>query len=148
MSTPSLSRLLISHITLRGPELRQIHTLIEERPGINYDDLAATVIPAVPPTDFGLEEAPLREALNFLLVARLVEQQGPSRRKASFHATPLLAGAPFTLLLLHHIQAHRDERQRAPALIYRQLVSDDVLAITPSVLREQMERGAHRNLFI
>src|SRR5262249_41378251 len=48
---------------------------------------------------------------------------------------------------LHHIQAHDDERQRAPALIYRQIVADDTLAITSAALREQMERGAHRQLF-
>src|SRR5262249_13041549 len=65
----------------------------------------------------------------------------------TFHAVPLLANVPFSLLLLHHIQTHIDERQRAPALMYRQLVSDDLLAITPAALREQMERGAHRSLF-
>jgi hypothetical protein len=148
MTAPSLGRLLISHITLRGPELSQLYTIIVERPGVSYDELTNAMMPAgASVSSFGLEEAPLREALNFLLVARLVEQQGSSRRKASFHATPLLAGAPFALLLLHYIQTHSDERQRAPALIYRQLVSDDVLEITPAVLREQMERGAHRSLF-
>jgi hypothetical protein len=96
---------------------------------------------------FGLEEAPLRESLNFLLVARLVEQFGTSRRKANFLATPTLTGAPFALQLLHHIHIHDDERQRAPTLIYRQLVADDTLAITPMALREQMERGPYRSLF-
>ena len=148
MTSPSLGRLLISHITLRGPELSQLYTIIVERPGVSYDELTNALMPAgANISSFGLEEAPLREALNFLLVARLVEQQGPRRRKASFQATPLLAGAPFALLLLRHIQAHGDERQRAPTLIYQQLVSDDVLAIIPTVLREQMERGAHRSLF-
>jgi hypothetical protein len=149
MTAPSLGRLLISHITLRGPELAQLYALIAERPGVSYDELTDALMPAGANTSsFGLEEAPLREALNFLLVARLVEQQGPSRRKARFLATSLLADTPFALLLLRHIEAHSDERQRAPALIYRQLVTDDVLAITPAVLREQMERGAHRSLFI
>lgn len=148
MTAPSLGRLLISHITLRGSELAQLYALIAEQPGVSYDELTDALMPSgASDSSFGLEEAPLREALNFLLVAGLVEQQGPSRRKASFQATPLLAGAPFALLLLRHIHRHDDERQRAPALIYRQLVSDDVLAITPSVLREQMERGLHRKLF-
>src|SRR5689334_4366852 len=121
MTSPSLGRLLISHITLRGPELSQLYKLIAEQPNISYDDLIEVLMPlAVGASPFGLDEAPLREAVNFLLVARLIEQQGSSRRKASFMATPLLKEAPFAPLLLYHIQAHSDERQRAPALIYRQ----------------------------
>jgi hypothetical protein len=148
MTAPSLGRLLISHITLRGPELSQLYALIAEHPSASYDELITTLMPAgADASSFGLEEAPLREALNFLLVARLIEQQGPSRRKASFTATPLLRDTPFALLLLHHIQTHGDERQRAPALIYRQIVADDALAISPPALREQMERGPHRRLF-
>lgn len=148
MTSPSLGRLLISHITLRGLELSQLYALIAEQPDISYDDLLAILLPmGLGDSSFGLEEAPLREALNFLLVARLIEQQGPSRRKASFIATPLLRDVSFTLLLLHHIQVHGDERQRAPVLIYRQMVADDVLAISPQALREQMERGLHRSLF-
>ena len=88
MSTPSLGRLLVSHITLRGPELRQLYELIEARPDISYDDIAAATTAVVLASAFGLEEAPLREALNFLLVAGMVEQIGPSRRKAIFRATP------------------------------------------------------------
>jgi hypothetical protein len=121
--------------------------LVAEQPGVSYDDLLAMLMPKIGESSFGLEEAPLREALNFLLVVRLIEQQGPSRRKANFIATPLLSDAPFALLLMHHIQAHDDERQRAPVLIYRQMVADDVLAISPQALREQMERGPHRSLF-
>lgn len=148
MTAPSLGRLLISHITLRGPELAQLYAFITEHPGVSYDELVDALMPVgAADSSFGLEEAPLREALNFLLVARLVEQQGPSRRKASFHATPLLTGVPFALLLLHHVQTHGDERQRALALIYRQLAYDDILAISPVALRERMERGAHRGLF-
>jgi hypothetical protein len=148
LTSPSLGRLLISHIALRGPELAQLYTLIANQPGVGYNELTDVLMPAgASDSSFGLVEASLREALNVLLVARLVEQQGSSRRKASFHATPLLAGAPFALLLLHYIQTHSDERQRAPALIYRQLASHDVLEITPAVMRDQMERGAHSKLF-
>ncbi len=147
MTTPSLSRLLISHITLRGPELAQLYALIAAQPGTAYDDLVATLTPALPQSAFGLEEAPLREALNFLLVAGLVEQQGASRRKASFRATPLLPDAPFALLMLHHILMHHDERQRAPALIYRQLVAEDTLACTVADLRDRLEHGPYRRLF-
>ncbi len=148
MTAPALSRLLISHITLRGPELRQLYDLIVGHQSINYDQIAETLTPSPSeaPT-FGLEEAPLREALNFLLVAGLVRQQGASRRRASFYATPLLEDAPFSLLLLHHIHTHRDERQRAPSLIYRQLVAADALSVTLQGLRDQMERGPYRQLF-
>lgn len=148
MTTPSLGRLLISHITLRGPDLAQLYALIAERASVSYIDLSEALIPAgVGGSPFGLDEAPLREALNFLLVARLVEQQGASRHRARFRATPLLAGTPFALLLLHHLQTHSDERQRALPLIYQQLVSEDILAISPSALRERMERGALCKLF-
>jgi hypothetical protein len=149
MTTPSLGRLLISHIPLRGPELCQLYALIAAHPGISYADLAAQLVVSRDDDDaFGLAEAPLREALNFLLVARLVEQQGSSRFKASFQATPLLPDTPFPLLLLYHIHQHEDERQRAPVLIYRQLVSEDTLATSASTLRDQMERGAYRDLFV
>jgi hypothetical protein len=148
MTTPSLGRLLISHIPLRGPELRQLYALIVAHPGISYADIAARLVVSRDDDDaFGLAEAPLREALNFLLVARLVEQQGSSRFKASFQATPLLPDTSFPLLLLHHIRQHEDERQRAPALIFAQLVAEDGLATTIAALRDQLERGTYRDLF-
>src|SRR6185436_941772 len=106
MTAPSLGRLLVSHITLRGLELRQLYELIEGRPDISYDNVAAATTAAVLSSAFGLEEAPLREALNFLLVAGMVEQIGPSRRKAIFRATPRIRSTPFPLLLLHHTQSH------------------------------------------
>src|SRR5690606_19194380 len=69
MSAPSLGRLLISHITLRGPELQQLYAQIAARPGISYPELAAAAVPASAARDpFDLGEAPLAEALNFLLV--------------------------------------------------------------------------------
>ena len=40
MTAPSLGRLLISHITLRGPELAQLYALVLAHPSISYDDLA------------------------------------------------------------------------------------------------------------
>jgi hypothetical protein len=89
----------------------------------------------------------LREALNFLLVAGLIEQKGAPRSKARFYARPRLPGAPFALLLLHHIRHHADERQRALALIHEQLTLDDQIAITLPALRESLERGPHRDLF-
>lgn len=148
MSAPSLGRLLISHITLRGPEVRQLYMLIQLRPGIGYGDLVVELLPpGTMRSAFSLEEAPLREALNFLLAAGLVAQDGPSRRKANFRATPLLPSVPFSLLLLRHIASHEDERQRAIALVYRQLVQEDVLDITPGAIRERVERGPFRDLF-
>lgn len=148
MTAPSLGRLLISHITLRGPELAQLYAAVEQRPGASYDDLLALLTPiGVGASELALDEAPLREALNFLLVAGLVEQRGASRRRANFAPSPLLPGTPFPLLLLHHMHAHADERQRAPVLMLRQLVADDTLAISPGELREYMERGPLRGLF-
>ena len=149
MTAPSLGRLLISHITLRGPELAQLYALVLAHPSISYDDLAQALVPGwTGGSEFGLEDATLREALNFLLVAHMLAQDGLSRRKASFRATPLLQGLGFAPLLLHHIHSHEDQRQRALSAIYRQLVADDVLALTPAALRERMERGALRDLFI
>lgn len=148
MTTPTLNRLLISHITLRGPELYQLYTHIHNHPGRSYPELVAHFVPAgVGNDDFSLSEATLREALNFLLVANLVEQRGNSRFKATFAATPLLTDAHFSLLLLYHIRMHSDERQRAPVLIYQQLAAEDVLTTTSPVLRDQMERGNNQNLF-
>ena len=149
MTAPSLGRLLISHITLRGPELAQLYALVLAHPSISYDDLAQALVPGwTGGSEFGLEDATLREALNFLLVAHMLAQDGLSRLKASFRATPLLQGLGFAPLLLHHIHSHEDQRQRALSAIYRQLVADDVLALTPAALRERMERGALRDLFI
>lgn len=147
-SSPSLGRLLISHITLRGPELEQLYGQIAACPDISYEHVCARMIPLdADGAEFGLDQAALREALNFLLVARLVGQQGASRRRATFRATPRLDHAPFPLLLLLHLRAHSDERQRAIAAIYTQLVADDALAVTPQAIRSQMERGPLRDLF-
>jgi hypothetical protein len=111
MSSPSMGRLLISHITLRGPELRQLYACIAHAPDISYNALARlTSAPINAGDPFGLQEAALREALNFLLVARLVKQHGPARRRATFRATPLSLHVPFPLLLMAHITAHPDER--------------------------------------
>ena len=56
MSAPSLGRLLISHITLRGLELAQLYAFIAERPGVSYDELTNALMP-VGASDslFGLE---------------------------------------------------------------------------------------------
>lgn len=148
MTTPSLNRLLISHITLRGPEICQLYHLIAAHPHITYDDLVASLVPMrQSASELSLDESPLRETLNFLLVAKLVEQQGSSRFKASFCATPLLADTPFPLLLLHHLHQHPDKRQRAPLLIYRQLVADDVVSTTIPALRAHMEQSPYHDLF-
>jgi hypothetical protein len=148
VSTPSLGRLLISHITLRGPEIHQLYALIAAHTGISYEDLFIRQVPANPGVcPFGLDDALLREALNFLLVAGLVTQQGESRRKARFHATPLLPGIPFPLLLLRHIRRHSDDRQQAIGLVHRQLIETDTLAVTAPSLRDAVERGPYGRLF-
>ncbi len=148
-TSPSLGRLLISHITLRGPELAQLYAMIRDAPGSNYEALRDALIPtAGPRSAFGLDDAPLREALNFLIVAGLVEQQGPSRLRATFRTPPDPDDLPFAPLLLRRIGAHDDERQRALALIHRELIAADVLAITPAEVRDRMERGPLRSLFM
>lgn len=147
-TAPSLGRLLISHITLRGPDLHQVYALVATHPHISYPDLVTALTPDCTTGDpFDLGEASLAEALNFLLVAGVVEQEGPARRQATFRTTPLPHEVSFPLLLLHHIQAHHDQRQQAPALIYRQLVAEDALALTIPQVRDQMERGPLRTLF-
>jgi hypothetical protein len=146
--TSSPGRLLISHITLRGPELQQTYERIVAYGDVAYQKLCAEVVlDSGIHDDFGLADATLREALNFLVVARLVQRHGGSGRTARFHATPLLPGVAFPLLLLHHIGLLSDERQRAPVLIQRQLTEEDVLSVTPVTLREHMERGPYATLF-
>lgn len=171
MTSPSMGRLLISHITLRGPELRQLYDCIASAPGLQYGELARlTAAPASDGDPFGLQEAALREALNFLLVARLIEQQGAPRRQATFraiheplqlsrpqvspspewqaaHGSSTFQHAPFTLLLMRQLTAHPDERQRAIATLYRQFVRLDILALPASALRDEAERGALGTLF-
>ncbi|MBX0329021.1 hypothetical protein K2Z83_15185 [Oscillochloris sp. ZM17-4] len=145
MTATPAGRLLISHIPLRGPELAQLYAAIASRPGATLDDLRAALCAAGAgdsPDD--LADAPLREALSFLAIAGLIEARGRPRRHT---AAPRLPGAPFRLLLSHHLAAHPERRQRAIALVHRQLVSDDTLAITPQALRDQMERGPLRDLF-
>ncbi|MEI6179594.1 MAG: hypothetical protein WCP31_02470 [Chloroflexales bacterium] len=145
MSAPPPARLLISHITLRGPDLAQLYALIAVRPAATLDDLRAKLCPAgvgTAPDD--LADAPLREALSFLIIAGLVSANGRPRR---YTATPRLHDTPFPLLLTHHFATHPDERQRAIAFVHRQLVADDTLVITPQALRDQQERGPLRDLF-
>lgn len=145
---PSVGRLLISHITLRGPDLRQTYARIVAHNEVNLETLHCEVaLDTNVQNQFGLEDAILRETINFLLITRLIEQRGESRRKASFRATPLLDGVEFPLLLLHHIMTLTDARQRAPILIHRQLISDDILSFTPASIREHMERSQYRDLF-
>lgn len=144
----SLGRLLISHITLRGPELQQTYERIVAYGDAAYEELCAEVVlDGGMHDDFGLADATLREALNFLVIARLVQRHGGSWRTARFRAIPLLTGVAFPLLLLHHIASLPDERQRAPILIHRQLTEEDVPSVTPATLREFMERSRYATLF-
>jgi len=145
MTATPAGRLLISHIPLRGPELAQLYALLVASPGATLDDLRARLCTAgtgESPDD--LADAPLREAVSFLTLAGLVEARGRPRHHT---VAPRLRDVPFPLLLTHHVTTHPDERQRAIALVYRQLVADDTLAITPQALRDQMERGPLRDLF-
>lgn len=146
-TAPSAGRLLISHITLRGPELAQLYSLIADQGEPEYATLVDRLVPVAGETPFDLAEAPLREALNFLIVAGMVEQLGSSRRKARFRVTPLHRHLDFALLLLLHIGSRDDERQRAIRLIYGQLVADDAVSTTVAALRDTMERGPYRTLF-
>jgi hypothetical protein len=148
MSSPSLGRLLISHITLRGPELGQLYACIADSPGVHYNELVRlTAAPINESNQFGLQEAALRETLNFLLVAQLVEQYGPARRQATFRVVPNVPDIPFPLLLMSHIATHPDERQRAIVTLYQQLARQDVLALTASGIRDEAERGPLGDLF-
>lgn len=142
----SSNRLLISHITLRGRELKQLYDQIAVRPGISCEDLMVALTPEQPRA-CGLADATLLEALNFLVIAGMIRQEGAERRHASFYPTPQLVDAPFALLLLHHLQTHPDRRQQALALIQRLLAAEDALALTPAQVRERMERSPIGSLF-
>lgn len=146
MTSQSSGRLLISHITLRGPELAQIFGLVAASPEVGLDDLRGLVAPAaVGSSPYELSDAPLREALSFLTLAGLIEGRGRQRR---FSVAPGLPhGAPFPLVLLRCLQRHADRRQRAISLVQGALVADDLLSITPQALRERLERGPLRDVF-
>lgn len=145
---PTLGRLLISHITLRGPELQQTYERIIAHGEVDHDELRTELVPRSNVRDsFGLDDAILREAINFLLVARLIQQLGDSQRKATFRAVPFIANVGFPLLLLNHMALLSDERQRAPARIHRQLICEDMLSVTPAIVRDHMERSQYANLF-
>jgi hypothetical protein len=145
MSTQGAGRLLISHITLRGPELAQVYAQVAARPEVGADELRERLTPAAAgASPFELTDAPLREALSFLTLAGLVEVRGRQRR---YTASPRLPGAPFPLLLLHHLRGHPEERQRAISLVHQCLVAEDATATTAAALRDQLERGPLRDLF-
>jgi len=145
MTATPTGRLLISHITLRGPELAQVYAQVAARPEVSADDLRDRLAPAAAgASPFELADAPLREALSFLSLAGLVEARGRQRR---YSAAPLLPGAPFPLLLLHHLRRHAEERQRAISLVHQALVTEDMLTTTVLALRDQIERGPLRDLF-
>ena len=148
MSSPSLGRLLISHITLRGPEIAQLYALIAAEAEITYEDLMDRMVLRVGSSDvFGLEEASAREALNFLLVTRLITQHGSVRRCSVFQVSSQMPEAPFALMLLHHLVIHDDVRQQAMNLVHRQLIQDDILWIDNADLRIRIERSTLKNLF-
>ncbi|GAB4199195.1 MAG: hypothetical protein OHK0022_19240 [Roseiflexaceae bacterium] len=146
MTTTSSGRLLISHITLRGPELRQTYTLVAREPGLTYADLAERCLAWAEGAAFGLEEAPLRESLSFLAGAGMIEQSGQGARRR-LRATPPLPNADFALLLLHHLWTRRDIRQRALLLIYQQLAAEPLRSIELREARQRMEAGPHGSLF-
>lgn len=144
MTASSSGRLLISHITLRGPELAQLYALIARQPAITYAEVADAML--LPDERSELAEAPLRETLNFLLLARLLERQG-SGKLSKWSVTPSDSSLPFPLLLLRHIRSHPDMRQRAITLVHNQLVAADTVIVTLPLLRDQVERGAYASLF-
>src|SRR3954468_7527241 len=110
VQAPSLSRLLISHITLRGPEVKEVYRFIASRTLVSYQELAIRFVPSWQPgSAFMVEEAALREGLNFLLVAGLVQQHGDSRRKANFSALRPHDNGPFELQLIQAIRDQEDE---------------------------------------
>lgn len=148
MASPSLGRLLISHITLRGPEIAQLFTSIVTVPNQSYAQLVQQFVISVTPDDtLSLDEAALREALNFLLVARLIAQDGAVRQRAHFTPSPHHQYLPFVLNLLYHSTHHEEQRQQAMSLILRQLVADDVLMINIVDLRSLLERSSLREMF-
>lgn len=148
LASPSLNRLLISHITLRGPEIEQVYEQVASAGSQSYEQLAMNFIPGwQPDATFALAEATFREALNFLLVAGMVEQSGDSRRKATFLAAPGILTKSFPLLLLAHLNTHPDQRQHAIALVFKQMVSTDTLSTSARDLRAQLERGPYQSLF-
>jgi hypothetical protein len=144
MSSSPAGRLLISHITLRGPELAQVYARIVAHPELGADDLRAYFGSVGGSSPFELADAPLRETLSFLCLAGLVEVRGRQRR---YTASPRLTGVPFPLLLLHHLRVHPEERQRAIGLVHHSLAGDDILNTTATALRDRLERGPLRDLF-
>lgn len=139
--TPA-GRLLISHIPLRGTELAQVYQAIAACPELMLDELRSRFCLGADGNE--LADAPLRETLSFLTIAGLVQATGRPRR---YTATPLMADVSFPLLLLAHLSAHAEPRQRAISLVHRQLVAEDTLAISPQALRDQLERGPLRDQF-
>ncbi len=146
MPSTAPGRLLISHITLRGPDLRQTYTLVEQEPGISYATLAECSLVAPDSPSFGLDEAPLRETVSFLAGAGMVEQSGQGTRRR-LRATPRLHSVDFALLLLHHLWTRQDIRQRALLLTYQQLAAGPLRSIDLGEARRRMEAGPIGGMF-
>lgn len=148
VSNPSRGRLLISHITLRGPELAQTYRWILSNPETAYDSvLAFARLGRTEVNEFGLDDATTREALNFLLIAGMVAQTGSPRARARFSASPLDPKLPFELLLLHHLSAHESLRHRALRLVHDVAVGHGIVITTVEALREELERSPYQDLF-
>jgi hypothetical protein len=145
MTSSPVGRLLISHITLRGPELRQLYELVARQGALSHSALVAMLVPCGHANE-DMVEAPLREALSFLTGVGLLARQGANRR-AVYHLATKAADQPFALVLLRKIRAHPDLRQQAISLVHDQLVADDLLHLTANEVRERMERGSHGDLF-
>jgi hypothetical protein len=141
------NRLLISHIILRGPEIQQIYMAIEVHQRLDWQELYKTFVAHNDTEDpFKLEEATLREALNFLVISRMIRRR-KQKKSLYFFIDPKSHGLAFPLALLTHVHQHPDKRQQAISLIYQQLIAHDTLSITQQQLRDEQERGPYRELF-
>lgn len=87
------------------------------------------------------------ETLNFLLAVGLVEQEGISRRKATFSPKGK-QNEPFPLALLSYLCAHTEERQRALQYVHKQLVQADIVVIDVPAVRRAMEQGPYGDWFV
>jgi len=139
MKGPS-TRLLISHIIVRGRELQQIYSTLAAHAFLTEQELQEAFVtpPDVEQDPFAFNAATFRETLNFLLIIRMVKKQ-ETNHQTVYSASPARQSLPFSLLLLHHLTTHPDERQQALAHVYRHLIRQDALSLTLGEVREKLE---------
>jgi len=127
-------RILLSHITVRGPDLESIHQVVKDRKSASFDFLANLF--AMPEAGgSGVQVHQLRECLNFLETVGIIKAN-KSTKGEEFVLEPNLPDVAFPLILLNRLKL---SAENSFYLVHKHLVSNDVLSVDMGALKRTVE---------